>query len=704
MSAAASAFQDPLKTPRDNGAPRWIAIAAVAVFLVYALNFLYYFVDDEAIPYVFAQNVLHGKGLSYNGVEGRVEGYSDFLYVWIATVFLTVQKLAGLPKIAVFFAGKALSFLCGVAIVLLAWHIMRRIAVPRAGTAAGLATLALAGPLAVWSCSALEAVPFALIVTTMIAALIFESDVAAAVAASLLVLLRIDGFIYAAILIAAFMVIASGPRRRRIMSRILLPSVVVLATYHAWRVWYFGDLLPAPLEAKILYKLIPHPSLMIKEPDRSYLSGFINVYGWWTAAGPVGAAGYALWVGGVARALSLAALPLVLYVGVVGDWMFGFRFFVALLPVFALIIGLSVGTLSSAWPRAAGVVSLVWIAGMGSAAERFVETYTEALSLPSFLHAPSRDLHVFFRPYYGFYETVRPLIPPGAITAYNQAGLVPFLLDLNNIDDFGICSRFYASLPSTDVYFTEGGRYAPLTNKPRLRVHQAYLVYRDVQYILSGTDILRRANGDVLPSGLFGDYYRLARTDAPGDFAVYRRTEKPADAYAGDARTFVENLAHVSYLRNASIDGVQIDRRQYSRQFPFLRDGTANLQFTGGVLMDLQFAARDETVQAISIFEVRTTERAALNVTLLSAAGGIVQKFSVPMDAGQARSVVLEPSAGASASRLIVEFSAGRGVVAWARINDLRVEGQTPALEGYLARHLGSGSGRRLNTEDSPSH
>jgi hypothetical protein len=46
------------------------------VFLVYALNFIYNFVDDAAIPYVFAQNIRHAKGLSYNGVEGRAEGCS----------------------------------------------------------------------------------------------------------------------------------------------------------------------------------------------------------------------------------------------------------------------------------------------------------------------------------------------------------------------------------------------------------------------------------------------------------------------------------------------------------------------------------------------------------------------------------------------------------------------------------------------------
>jgi hypothetical protein len=665
-----------------------MAVAAVAVFSVYTLNFLYYFVDDEAIPYVYAQNILHGRGLTYNSVEARVEGYSDFLHVWISTLILAVQTLAGLPKIAVFFAGKALSLSCGIAVVLVAWRIMRRMAVPRTATAAGLATLALAGPLAVWSCSSLEAVPFTLIVTIMIAALIFEWDGTAAVTACLLVLLRIDGFIYAAILIGAFATIARSQRRRRIARHIILPTAVLLVAYHAWRVWYFGNLLPAPLEAKILYKLIPHSTLMVKAPDRSYLSGFIDVYGWWTAAALVGLASYAVRMGGVGRALSLAALALVVYVAVVGDWMFGFRFFVALLPLFSLIIALAIGAISAARPRAAGALSLVWIVAMGSAADRFVGSYTQALSLPSFLHAPSRDLHLFFRPYYGFYETVRSMIPARAITAYNQAGLVPFLLDLNNIDDFGLCSGFYASLPSTDVYFTEGGRYAPLTNKPRLRVHQAYLVYRNAQYILSGTDILRRANADAIPSGLLGDYYRLAGTDATRDFAVYQRTEKPVGAYATDIRTFVENLAHVSYLRRASIDGVSIDPREYARRLPFLRDGTADLQFTGGLLVDLQFAARDERVQAISIYDVRTSERAALNVTLLSTGGRIVQRFSVPLDAGQARPVVLAPAAGTSASRLIVELSAGRGVVVSARISDLRVEGQTAALEAYVAQQL----------------
>src|SRR5450756_1879513 len=61
---------------------RWITVAAVLVFLGYAASFWFFFVDDEAIPFVYAQNLLRGRGFSYNLIEGQVEGYSDFLHVF----------------------------------------------------------------------------------------------------------------------------------------------------------------------------------------------------------------------------------------------------------------------------------------------------------------------------------------------------------------------------------------------------------------------------------------------------------------------------------------------------------------------------------------------------------------------------------------------------------------------------------------------
>ena len=68
--------------------PSWPVAGAIVLFLIHAANYLYFFVDDEAIPFVYAQNVLKGNGLIYNSLEGRLEGYSDFLHVLWSTVIL----------------------------------------------------------------------------------------------------------------------------------------------------------------------------------------------------------------------------------------------------------------------------------------------------------------------------------------------------------------------------------------------------------------------------------------------------------------------------------------------------------------------------------------------------------------------------------------------------------------------------------------
>ena len=57
---------------------RWILFAALTIFLVVALNFFNFFVDDEAIPLVYAQNLIRGRGLPYAAVEGRIEATPIF--------------------------------------------------------------------------------------------------------------------------------------------------------------------------------------------------------------------------------------------------------------------------------------------------------------------------------------------------------------------------------------------------------------------------------------------------------------------------------------------------------------------------------------------------------------------------------------------------------------------------------------------------
>ena len=669
---------------RSDPAPGRIAVAAIVVFFIHALNYLYFFVDDEAIPYVYAQNLLKGKGLSYNAIEGRLEGYSDFLHVLWSTLVLAITRAVGAPRHSVFFVGKAVSLLCAVGILLLVWRVLKRCHVGRASASTGLGTLALASPFALWSCSSLESMPFALIATGLVVALVLDRDGWTAIAAAALILERIDGFIYAGVLIGAFFITASGARRREMIWQIVLPVSVVFAAYHGWRWWYFKDLVPAPVEAKILYKFVPHQNILVKRPDRPYLLEFVDAYGWPAALAFAASAAHGLMTGGWTRRLVLAALPLAVYVSVVGDWMFGFRFFVPLLPIFSLILANSVDRMAAVRPRLAAGLCITALVYSAVVAGRFSGTYVRVEQTPSFLHSPSRDLHRFFWPYYGLYETARQMVFPGEVMAFNQAGFVPYMLDVNNIDDLGICSRFPADVPSTDIYFTEVGRYAPLTNKRTLRPVHAYFLYENVRFVMSRTDILVRANHDTLPQTLFGGWYELVETDPQGLNAIYRRSEHSPAQVTADL--FTENVAHVSYVRAARIGNSVIDPRDYLHELPFLREGAGPVPFSDRTDMIIDFSDIAERVDEISIEDLRATRDVNVRLRLLTPQGQVAGETDILLTAQHGRAVSVAV-AHAAANRLVLSVDA-RGTTGELWIDDLRLPGQRHALQQYVARRL----------------
>jgi hypothetical protein len=666
----------------------WLAAAAVLIFVVYALNFLYFFVDDEGIPYVYAQHLLRGEGLTYNGIEGRVEGYSDFLHVFLSSAILVVVRAAHLPKYAVFFIGKGISLLSAVAIVLLVWDLLRRYAIAVDGAAAGMALLALSGPLAVWSCSSLENVPFALIVTALVWSLACDRDAIAVAAVALAVLERIDGFVYAFAVVGSFAVTAPGTRRVQIIRRVAVPGVLTLMAYTAWRYWYFGSLLSAPLEAKVLYKLTGRTNIVTKAPDTAYWLRFVRVYGWGKTAVVCAAALAAIRHGGIGRALVLAALVLSLYVAVVGDWMFGFRFFVPLVPLFAVILALGVSRFSARQPRAARLVALACVVLFGIDAVRFTKTYIGTTPQGSFLRHPSLEARRFFGPYFGAYDAARRIIRGDDVIAYNQAGFVPFMLDRPNIDDLGICSKFLAQLPTTDLFFTEVGRYAPLTDKGPVSATHAYVLYRDARFLIVRADLLRAASDGRIPHFVMNGFYELAATDVEQENAIYRRTAQPADRYWTDPSVFAENLVHVSYLRQAEIDHVRVPAGEFAARFPFLRSANATIQLTGRYEAVLQFAVEEEATYAISIESIRASALMTLGLTLRGAGGRVVHRETIPLEPGRTRDVRIPLHAGTRATQLEVVLAASPGERASVWISDLRVMGQTARLQRYVEGRL----------------
>jgi hypothetical protein len=676
-----------------RGVPNWVGCLFAAVFALHAANYLYFFVDDEAIPYVFAQNLLNGKGLRYNSFEGPVEGYSDFLHVVVATAVLGSVRLLHLDKVAVFSISTVWSLVCGVGVVWLTFGLLRRLPEIRApGLVAGMAFLSLAGPLAVWSCSSLETATFALLLTVLVVSTVAPPrDVLAArigaAAATAALLTRVDGFVYVGTVIGSAMLVCDARRRRDLFVRVVLPSVAVFTVYQLWRIWYFGDLLPAPVVTKVLYKLQPHQHLLVKAPPQNYARAFFGLYG----AVPL----IALCVGGlgwsrsrVVVACATAAAVLTAYIALVGDWMFGFRFFLPVLPLLAVLVANSVTVFAKRWRDVVGgMVAVGCVIWFGIVASTFFQRYVR-LGNGSWLTHPTLDPHRHFSRYYSLVEQARGLVHAGDRTAYNQAGFLPFMLDVDNIDDLGLCSRFFAELPTTDVFMTEVGRYAPPTNKPVHTAGQAYLLYRHPTFVMYPSDLVRNANNNTIPDALFGDYYRFVFLDPAGRNVLYVRTDRSVRPFTTDPHQFLENLAHVTHVRRASVNGSAVPQRDITAVFPWLREKTGRVTVAGRYSADVTFANEDEPVYQVFVSWLSTHAPVTVTVTLEDGAGAGVFQQRVELDKGRSRGFHSVLPMAVRARRVRIEAEAHTAAPARLSIGDVRVQGQTRALAAYIQRTL----------------
>ncbi len=672
--------------------PSRLGLFFVLLFLAYALNFLYFFVDDEAIPFIYARNALRGRGLVYNSFEGRVEGYSDLLQVFVAAAILIVTKLTGLSRLAVFFVGKAISLAAGAATVWITGRAMRLLpGVTRSGGVVGLAFVALAGPLAMWSCSALEAASFGLLVTLLVFGLLSDSragDRLALGAAALALLDRIDGFVYAGAVLLAFLAVSRRERAVRLLARVVVPLAIVFVVYHAWRVWYFGELLSAPLDAKVVYKLRPRGAVVEKLPEANYAWRFAQTYGVWPAAVATVVMAWHGWKSAAGRGLLLAAVILVTYVSFVGDWMAGFRFFVPVLPILALLVALAMSGAARSRPRLGWGLAAACIVWVAVAAIRFATRYDDLEYHESWYLHPSRDVARYFPSYYPLYERSRRIMAPGDRTAYNQAGFLPFVLDLDNIDNLGICSTFFAELPTTDIVFTEVGRYGPLTDKPSLRAGDAYLLYREPTFVIERSDLLRPANGGHAPPEILWGRYRAVTTDGIDENVVYARTSETVEPFKTDGHRFLENLAHVSRLRSAYVNGTRVRRRDFTKALPFFYDGAVERRGNGAYELMVVFTERDLDVYELHINHIWSALPAVVRVGLTSATGRTAFDDGFDLAARQGRDYRQYFSSPVRASALALSVSGAPGAANRLRLSDVRVQGQTPELAAYINARL----------------
>jgi len=240
----ASAQPDP---PTAAPLSRGLALLAAAalVFGIWRAAQLAWICDDAFISLRYAQNLVAGHGLVYNLGE-YVEGYTNLLW----TLALAAALALGAPDVA---SAEWLGIACYAATAgLLLRESARRThehGAPFLPLAAGV--VLVSPDFHTWASGGLETSLFtALALAGMLAARRVDRDgrgaLGAGVLLSLGVLTRPDGLIFAA---AA----AAGLRwdgRRRESWRLLAPVGLCVGVWAAWKLAYYGELLPTAFHSK----------------------------------------------------------------------------------------------------------------------------------------------------------------------------------------------------------------------------------------------------------------------------------------------------------------------------------------------------------------------------------------------------------------------------------------------------------------------
>jgi arabinofuranosyltransferase len=243
--------------PKSQGAAEWrrLAPALAAALAAYAwLALRFDFVCDDAyISFRYARNLASGLGLRFNPAEvPPVEGYSNLLWVLGLAPFEAL-------RLDVALAARATSLVCGALLIALALRLAaRRLELGRpAALATGLA-LATLPPFAVWATGGLGTMAFALALFATFERLALEParprTTAAAFAAIAAVLLRMDGALWVAwVLAAAWLGAPREARRAAFRAAGIAGGAAALAVIGqvAFRVSYHHEWVPNLARVKV---------------------------------------------------------------------------------------------------------------------------------------------------------------------------------------------------------------------------------------------------------------------------------------------------------------------------------------------------------------------------------------------------------------------------------------------------------------------
>ena len=396
-----------------------VCSVALSVFVVTPTIAL----DDPFIGLRYATNLTDGAGLVFNAGEEAVEGYTAFLWILVGALGMVLgiepltfwQVVSSLAQVATLWIVYRLGLQPGrsryralLAPALLACHVAF-VAYPMFGMGATFITMLVA-------------------LAVLLVDRGFHTSRGGALALGVLLLTicltRFDGLILVGVLLAYLLVVQRDVKRS-------IPTLVVLGlglvVYNAWRVAYYGDLLPNTFYAK---------TSNLEQQLRGgmdYLSHFAFTGGPYlllvlllplVAFRATKTVMLAAWVAG-------GHLAYVFVVG--GDWMPDYRFILTVLPLLCFLLQESIWVLDEiAGLRRLALGAAVMLLFALNLRPLVVSEYVRQPPVSSYWSATdARKIGMYLS------ET----LPADSLVAVEWAGIIPFYMRQPVLDIFGLSDR-----------------------------------------------------------------------------------------------------------------------------------------------------------------------------------------------------------------------------------------------------------------------
>ncbi len=425
--------------------------------------------DDAFILLVYARHLVEGRGLVWLPGE-RVEGYTTFLW----TLVLAIPNALRLDPIAFVYGAGLLVF---EATLLATYALARDVFGSRPVALLALWVLGTNYSFSAYATGGLETQLQACFV---VVSLWFSRRVgggrggpgtlaALSLAAAGALLTRLDSALLLVVPLAASLDAVlrgrSATNRAAALACLVLPAAALLGAWFAWKVPFYGDLLPNTFYAKA-------SAISSYRRGVRYVLLFAREYALWPFAIAVLFAARTLLRDARTTIVQFASVALwIAYIVKVGGDFMEFRMFVPVLPILAVWIA---GVLAELRPR---VVAAALAAGLvaSSAVHRLTYGFEIEMESVPMLHAYVAD------PDIGWIGVGRVLgrefgeVRDSVLFATTAAGAIPFYSGLPTLDMHGLMDRWIARHGAVRDSKKPGHqRFAPL----------GYLERRGVNFVL----------------------------------------------------------------------------------------------------------------------------------------------------------------------------------------------------------------------------